>query len=331
MSLWRRRRYYCTNIAGSCCHALGDFPFSNAGRCGSCDHELVEGDPLDLRFKWLRNGLAIALIAAGIGWTVRVVWFPAPLEHVTFATAETKTDDRAGRLRLEVLRSTDIDRRVDVQFASTDGTAKAGDDYDAIQGTLTFERGERSKVIELSVLPDPTLEKTPRSFSLVLTNVRGSPEHSIRIVARADSRDRLAQTEQAVLTTSRIAADIAGFMAKRRVLMDLLALGKLSLNQIKEYKQQLIDAQDNLSRAREAYAESMRTLSTHEAVLVMRTMDRLAADLKKKNFAQQSRALGVMKAQFTELVNEQGMELDRWVRELENIVPRAADAPDISA
>ena len=331
MSWGRRRRHYCTNIANSCRHALGDIAFSSAGNCTACGEVLIEGDPLDLRFKWFRDGLAVALVIVGLAWAIRSLWFPPPLDHVGFAAAETKVDDRAGKVRLEVVRQTDLDRSIEVRFAATDGTAKAGDDFDAAQGSLTFEPGQRSRVIEVSVLPDPTLEKAPRSFSVVLTNVRGNPEHSVRIVARAGSRDQLAQTEQAVLMASRIAADIAGYRVKRRVLMDLLALGKFSTAQIKEYKQQLIEAQDNLSRAREAYAESMRILSTHEPVLVMRTIDRLAVDLKKKNFAQQSKALGVLKAHFTELVNEQRMDLDRWVRELESIVPEAGDAPDISA
>jgi hypothetical protein len=328
MSLWRVKRYYCANVQGACPYACADTPFTEAefkrfeGQCrghrqDGCGSALVLGDPKDLRARWVAALAVAAIVALGMAWAARTFIFPPPLEHIAFATPETTTDDQAALITLQVIRSGDIERRVQVDIASEDGTAKAGEDYGAIRGRLTFEPGQSATTIQLPVMPDHTFAKAARYFSLTLLNVAGEPRHVVRIAPRPVAPGEELLAEQSVLAASRIAADIATFMVKRRVLMDLM-VGRASFrDEVAEYKQQLLGVQDNLSRAREGYAEIMRGLQTHQPALIIRTIDRVRDDLVKKQFGQQARALAHVKGKFTELADKHDMDMDRWFTELE--------------
>jgi hypothetical protein len=46
---------------------------------------------------------------------------------------------------------------VSVRYQTADGTAKAGKNYIANAGTLTFAPGETKKTVAITVLPDPTM------------------------------------------------------------------------------------------------------------------------------------------------------------------------------
>jgi hypothetical protein len=333
MSPWlRRRRYYCINLREQCSYALGDVPFDEKarrdfnGRCRShdgtgCGAALKEGDPLDLRPKVAAATLCAMVLLTVLAWAARTFIFPPPLQYVTFASAETRVQD-VGLIRLEVIRNGDLGHRVEVAVTTADGTAKAGEDYEPFTRAIAFERGERIKTIELAVLPDQTLEKGQRAFSLLLTNVEGVPRHVVRIEPRVVERGEQVQAEQMVLSASRIAADIAGFVVKRRVLLDMVASRSAGADEVTEYKHQLMDVQDNLSRAREGYAQSLNELQKYDAALILRTMDRVREDLAQRNFAQQSRALAIVRSQFKELAGGRRMDMDRWVGELEKAVPR---------
>ncbi|MBI1766046.1 MAG: CSLREA domain-containing protein, partial [Acidobacteria bacterium] len=61
---------------------------------------------------------------------------------------------------------------VTVNFATADGTATAGSDYTATSGTLTFNAGETSKTIAVSVVGE-TLFETNETFFVNLSNVTG--------------------------------------------------------------------------------------------------------------------------------------------------------------
>ena len=333
MSLWHKPRYYCTNLAGACRYAANDVPFSSydfkrhEGRCrghskDGCEQPLALGDPRDLRARWAAFTLATLGAAAASGWWVRTTLFPPPLQHVAFSATETHTDDKAGALELNVVRDRDLQRRIEVEYVSADGSAKAGEDYQPVRDRLVFEPGESTKSIRVTLVPDPTFTKEKRYFSLSLVNVLGAPKETVEIAPRAVDRAEEQQAEQSVLSASRIAADIAGFMVKRRVLIRLLASREGSQSDAKEFQQQLEDVDGNLTRARESYLQSLKDLQTFEAPVVIHAIDHLHADLEDRHFAQQSRALQVMKSQFMELSDKKSTNMDRWVEELESAVPR---------
>ncbi|WP_222427425.1 Calx-beta domain-containing protein, partial [Hyella patelloides] len=60
-------------------------------------------------------------------------------------------------------------QEITVDFATSDNTAIAGLDYEAISGTLTFSPGETSKTIEVNVLGD-NLDEIDEAFTINLTN-----------------------------------------------------------------------------------------------------------------------------------------------------------------
>lgn len=56
-----------------------------------------------------------------------------------------------------------------VEYATADGTAKAGKDYEATNGTLTFDPGETEKVITVTINGDAT-DEFDETFVVVLSN-----------------------------------------------------------------------------------------------------------------------------------------------------------------
>lgn len=71
--------------------------------------------------------------------------------------------------KFTVSLSTTQEHAVSVDFATQDGTAIAGQDYVATNGTLNFEVGETSKAVRVQVTADEPVE-SEESFSLVLSN-----------------------------------------------------------------------------------------------------------------------------------------------------------------
>ena len=65
------------------------------------------------------------------------------------------------------------DESVSVDYATSNGTATAGDDYTAKSGTLTFASGETSKTISVSIIDDST-EENDETLTVTLTNASGA-------------------------------------------------------------------------------------------------------------------------------------------------------------
>ena len=63
--------------------------------------------------------------------------------------------------------------RVTVDYATADGTAKAGADYTAVSGALTFAAGERTKTVSVAVLDDAHDEGS-ETLTLTLSNASGA-------------------------------------------------------------------------------------------------------------------------------------------------------------
>lgn len=73
----------------------------------------------------------------------------------------------SGTLTFTVTASASLDT-VTVSYATQDGTASAGSDYTSASGTLTFDPGQTSKAVAITVLGD-TLIEPDEMFSLVLS------------------------------------------------------------------------------------------------------------------------------------------------------------------
>ena len=97
------------------------------------------------------------------------------LENDTSAlsTVDGSTPESGGAVVFEVSISVAGTADVTVDYATSDGTARAGSDYTATSGTLTFPQGSTSsQSIRVPVLDDVDDEEEEETFRLTLSNVR---------------------------------------------------------------------------------------------------------------------------------------------------------------
>jgi len=64
-----------------------------------------------------------------------------------------------GTYELKITRWSGARGRVTIPYHSEDGTAKAGKDYDSVQGELVFENNETEKYIEIPIIEEDSYEK----------------------------------------------------------------------------------------------------------------------------------------------------------------------------
>jgi len=92
---------------------------------------------------------------------ISIVNDDAAVPILTIGTGTTVTEGNATQVsaRVSVLLSTASDKEVSLKWSTTDGTAKAGEDYIAAAGaTLVFAPGETLKYIEVPIVNDLVLE-----------------------------------------------------------------------------------------------------------------------------------------------------------------------------
>ncbi|MGA2246808.1 MAG: Calx-beta domain-containing protein, partial [Verrucomicrobiota bacterium] len=98
---------------------------------------------------------------------------------VSFVTNATTVFDNAGYLTVPVVCSNPLLEPVpttnlaplEVRFATVDGTAKAGIDYNATNGILVFTNGLGTNFFRVPILTPTALSSSNLSFSVILTNV----------------------------------------------------------------------------------------------------------------------------------------------------------------
>lgn len=340
MAWGRRARYCCTNTSfntdGRCPYAISDALFSQAqfdawsGRCqGSaerpgCGQALQPGKPEDRRLRWLATG-AVALVAAVVAAVVlRTQVFPAPLEHIAFVNSQTRVNDSAGEVSIEIRRDADADAAVQLRASVVDGSAHAGEDFTTPGLTIAMAPGQSQAQIRIPVLPDKTFRKGERHFAIVLDNVQGQPRHTVVIEPRTGDASGRVLIEKSVLSASRIAADVAGLVVKVEAMEQLLPRLRDDAVRFDEFRSQQKAAAENLVRAREAYLESVQVLKDQPAQQVLSTIDRLAADLRQRNFRQQANVLPVLGRHYEQLLNGHAVDMDRWAHELGQTIPRTS-------
>ena len=94
--------------------------------------------------------------------------------RVGMAVADARVEEGAGAvLAFAVTLSRAASGTVTVDYATADGSARAGVDYTGARGTLTFRAGESSKTIEVAALDDAH-DEGEETFTLRLSNVSGA-------------------------------------------------------------------------------------------------------------------------------------------------------------
>ena len=91
-------------------------------------------------------------------------------------------------LVFEVTLARLADHPVTVDYATADGTATAGEDYDAVSGTLSFETGQTTARVQVPVLDD-SHDEGEETLTLVLTNASNAQIHdgeALGIIVNSD-------------------------------------------------------------------------------------------------------------------------------------------------
>ena len=139
-----------------------------------------------------------------------------PLSHALSATvagpaglsvADAEADEAAGAtMRFAVTLDRTAARTVTVDWTTADGTARAGADYAAAEGTLTFAPGERSKTVAVTVFDD-SVDDGGETFGLLLSNPSGARLADAEGIGTIHNADPLPQAW--LVRFSRTAADQA--------------------------------------------------------------------------------------------------------------------------
>lgn len=101
------------------------------------------------------------------------LWTPPPPTIATSDVSITEGNTGTRSANIIVTLSAASNEPVTVDFATADGTAAAGSDYQAASGTLTFVPGETSKSIQVLVNGDTVFEPN-ETFVVNLTNPNGA-------------------------------------------------------------------------------------------------------------------------------------------------------------
>ena len=147
-----------TSADGEDSSGLSDWDIDNAGRTGTPNWGPTSG------------GIGYRIQVRG---TVDVDPNAATLPELSFQSNNITVNEDDSQATVSVLLSQASTDTVTVDYATSDNTAEAGDDYTETSGTLTFAAGETSKTVTITLLNDGVYEDSER-FSFTLNNPTGT-------------------------------------------------------------------------------------------------------------------------------------------------------------
>ncbi len=126
---------------------------------------------------------------------------PEPLPALSFDSNEVTVDEDAGSATLTVELAPAGTGTVTVDYATRDSFAKAGEDYTATSGTLTFAAGQTSKTFTVPITDDDIYENSLEAFFVDLSNPTGAtlPDPPLAAV-RIDSEEAVPTASLADVT-----------------------------------------------------------------------------------------------------------------------------------
>ncbi|NER06833.1 MAG: sodium:calcium exchanger, partial [Okeania sp. SIO3C4] len=96
------------------------------------------------------------------------------LPELSISDAQITENDRGKKqLKFDVTLNTRVNQRVEVNYATADGTAERGEDYQRKQGKLIFRPNQRKKTIAVPILGD-TLDENNENFSVTLSKPKNA-------------------------------------------------------------------------------------------------------------------------------------------------------------
>ncbi len=119
------------------------------------------------------GGEANASIGINNTATITILDDDSPDATIGFSQDSYTVDEGAGLATLTVTRSGGVGVQATVDYATSDGSAKAGVNYIASTGSVTFDVGQVTKTIQIPLIDDPSADPT-LSFTVTLTASDGS-------------------------------------------------------------------------------------------------------------------------------------------------------------
>ncbi|MBI1176026.1 hypothetical protein GC207_01150 [bacterium] len=109
--------------------------------------------------------------AATINYTAPnlVSKYTTAFRRYVFSQTQVKTTENAGQVNVTVQINGTTTSNMSVDYTTSDGTAKAGTDYEAQSGTITFPAGQTNATISINLVNDQIAE-SPESFYVTLRN-----------------------------------------------------------------------------------------------------------------------------------------------------------------
>lgn len=123
-----------------------------------------------------------------------------PAGIVQFSAATANVAENAGTVTLTITRTAGSDGAITVGFTTSDGTGKAGIDYTATTGTVTFAAGETSKTFTVAIRDNGRADGS-RTFNVTLTTLTGGAAFGVTtaaVVTITDNDAALTQNERFV-------------------------------------------------------------------------------------------------------------------------------------
>ncbi len=114
----------------------------------------------------------ISSSAVFVGASVVNVTVVPPAAPPLLSVSDASASEAAGSIQAAVSLSPAATGTVTVKYATADGSAKAGTDYSAVSGTLTFTAGQASKTVSIPIANDNVVEPN-RSFTFTLSSPTG--------------------------------------------------------------------------------------------------------------------------------------------------------------
>jgi hypothetical protein len=113
-----------------------------------------------------------------------------PMPTVQFASTAYEVNENAGSITVTLTKTGVAAAPVTVSYSTVDGTAKAGQNYTATSGTVTFQPGDLTKTISIPVTYVPGF-KLNNSFNVTISNPAnatiGTPDSTNVTILRVDS------------------------------------------------------------------------------------------------------------------------------------------------
>jgi outer membrane autotransporter protein len=132
------------------------------------DNDLVDGD------RTLTVTLSSETRVNGVVSETLTILDDEGLAVVEFSVVDLQVTEDAGTVTATIARLGPTEGAVSVDFATEDGTATAGEDYEAVSGTLTWADGDGTdRTIEVTLIPGQ-IGPDGENFSIVLFNATGN-------------------------------------------------------------------------------------------------------------------------------------------------------------